>query len=116
MVLGYKLNWTYHVDGSINGFLLQSAYTDLIFELVGLADANTHPTMTPYQPRSPIDKILYKEMTGKMRSIEKHLLILYVIQLVLLATVTCSNLSIAIVLLSLSSKHHPKVTSMLPAM
>ena len=48
------LNLTLHANGNVSVHLSQEAYANQIIEAMGLSDAATSPTMTPYQSGLPI--------------------------------------------------------------
>jgi hypothetical protein len=66
--LGILFDWTCHDDGHVSVHLSQEAYANQIVDAMGMSDATTSPTMTPYRSGLPIDAIPPVNMTESERA------------------------------------------------
>jgi hypothetical protein len=66
--LGILFDWRRHDDGSVSVHLSQEAYANQIIESMGLLDAVTSPTMTPYRSGLPVDCIPPVDMSDTERA------------------------------------------------
>jgi hypothetical protein len=66
--LGVAFQWTRHDDGHVSVHLSQEAYANEIVEAMGLADAVSSPTMTPFHSGLPIDALPNVDMSDSDRA------------------------------------------------